>query len=57
MDEELKALERKTRDKLTMYGALHSRSAVQRLNLARKSERRGLIRIEKTVKAERNNLA
>ena len=41
-DEELKALDRKTREKLTMYGALHPNSDVHRLYFTRKNEREDL---------------
>ena len=55
-DEELKALDRNTRKKLTMYGALHPKSDVHRLYLTRKNRGRRLIGIEKCIKRERNNL-
>ena len=56
-DEELKALGRKTRNKLIMYSALHPRSDVNRLYLSRKNGGRGLHEIEECVKVKRNNFA
>ena len=54
--EELKSLDRTTRKTLTMYGALHPKSDVDRLYVKRKEGGRGLINIEGCVKSEENNL-
>ena len=54
---ELKVLDRKTRKMMTLYGALHPKSDVDRVYLARQKGRRGLISCEMCVKAEENNLA
>ena len=53
---ELQELDRKTRKKLTMYGAFHPKSNVNRLYLTRKEGGRGLIGAEETVRSEENNL-
>ena len=42
-DDELRTLDRKPRQVLTMYGAFHLKSDVDRLNLARAKGRRALI--------------
>ena len=55
-DCELKTVDRKTRKILTMYGAFHPKSDVDRLYLNRKDGGRGLIRIEHCVRGEENNL-
>ena len=47
-DNELRTLDRKTRQILTMYGAFHLKSDVDRLNLARAKGRRALISCEVT---------
>jgi hypothetical protein len=54
--EELKWMDRKTRKYLTMYGALHPKSDVDRLYLPRKHGGRGLISCERCVKTEVNSL-
>ena len=54
--DELKVLDRKTR-KLTLYGALHPKSDVDGVYVARQKGLRGLISCEMCVKAEENNLA
>ena len=54
---ELKVLDRKTRKMMTLYGALHPKSDVDRVYLARQKGGRGLISCEMCVKAEENNLA
>ncbi|XP_074616678.1 uncharacterized protein LOC141876074 [Acropora palmata] len=54
--DELKVLDRKTRKMMTLYGALHPKSDVDRVYLARQKEGRGLISCEMCVKAEENNL-
>ena len=46
---ELEAIDRKTRKLLTMYGALHPKSDVDRLYIPRKEGGRGLISIEDCV--------
>ena len=45
-----------TRKTLTMYGALHPKSDIDRLYLKRKHGGRGLISIETCVRLEENNL-
>ena len=54
--DELKVLDRKTR-KLTIHGALHPKSDVDRVYAARQKGLRGLISCEMCVKSEENNLA
>lgn len=54
--DELDKLDRTTRKTLTMYGALHPKSDVDRLYLKRKDGGRGLISIESCVRMEENNL-
>ena len=53
---ELQQLDRKTRKKLTMYGAFHAKSNVNRLYLARQKGGRGLIGVEDTVRREEHSL-
>ena len=55
--DELKVLDRKTRKLMTLYGALHPKSDVDRVYVARQKGGRGLIICEMCVKAEENNLA
>jgi hypothetical protein len=55
-DGELKAIDRKTRKFLTMFGALHPKSDVDRLYLTRKRGGRGLIACERCIKSELNSL-
>ena len=47
---ELQVIDRKTRKFITMYGALHPKSDVDRLYIRRKEEGRGLISIEDCFK-------
>ena len=54
--DELKKMDRTTRKTLTMYGALHPKSDIDRLYLKRKYGGRGLISIETCVRSEENNL-
>ena len=54
--DELKKMDRTTRKTLTMYGALHPKSDIDRLYLKRKHGGRGLISIEMCVRSEENNL-
>ena len=54
--EELRSLDRKTRKLMTMFGALHPKSDVDRLYLARKRGGRGLMGCERCVQAEENSL-
>ena len=54
--DELKKVDKTTRKTLTMYGALHPKSGIDRLYLKRKHGRRGLISIEMCVRLEENNL-
>ena len=53
---ELQAIDRKTRKLLTIYGALHPKSDVNRLYIPRKGGRRGLIFIEDCVELARRSL-
>ena len=55
--EEMKKIDRATRKTMTMYGALHPKSDIDRLYLTRKKGGRGLIGCERCIKAEENNLA
>ena len=54
--EELKRMDRKTRKMMTMHGALHPKSDVDRLYLPRRRGGRGLIGCEACVKSEVNGL-
>ena len=54
--EELEALDRMTRKQLTLYGALHLRSDVDRLYVDRKVGGRGLVSVEDLVKHEEKQL-
>ena len=54
--DELKSLDRRTRKFLTMHGALHPKSDVDRVHLSREMGGRGLISCEGCVKMEENNL-
>ena len=53
---ELKSLDRTTRKTMTMYGAFHPKSDVDRLYLKRHEGGRGLISIEHCVRGEENSL-
>ena len=55
-NDELKKIDRQTRKMMTMYGALHPKSDVDRLYLPRKIGGRGLISCEKCIRAEENNI-
>ena len=50
--DELKKMDRTMRKTLTMYGALHPKSDIDRLYLKRKHVGRGLISIEMCVSSE-----
>ena len=50
-------MDTKTRKMMTLYGALHPKSDVDRVYVAREKGGRGLISCEMCVKAEENNLA
>ena len=52
--EELRSLDRNMRKYMTIYGALHPKSDVQRLYLGRKEGGRGLIGCEECVRGEEN---
>ena len=52
--DELKIMDRTTRKTLTMYGALHPKSDIDRLYLKRKHGGRGLISNETCVRSEEN---
>ena len=54
--DELKKMNRTTRKTLTMYGALHPKSDIDRLYLKRKHGGRGLISIEMCVRLDENDL-
>ena len=54
--DELKIMDRMTRNTLTIYGALHPKSDIDRLYMKRRHGGRGLISIEMCVKSEENNL-
>ena len=54
--DELKKMGRTTRKALAIYGALHSKSDIDRLYFKRKHGGRGLISIETFVRSEENNL-
>ena len=54
--DELKKMNRTTRKTLTMYGALHPKSDIDRLYFKRKHGGRGLISIEMCIRLEENNL-
>ena len=49
-------MDRTTRKTLTMYGALHPKSDIDRLYLKRKHEGKGVISIKMCVRSEENNL-
>ena len=55
-ESELKEIDRKSRKTLTMYGALHPQSDVDRLYIKRKEGGRGLISVERYVSDEENSL-
>ena len=52
----MRKIDRTTRKTLTMYGAFHPKSDIDRLYLKRKHGGRGLISIETCVRSEENNL-
>ena len=54
--DDLKQLDTSTRKTLTMYGAFHPRSDVDRLYVKRREGGQGLISVEACVKLEENNL-
>ena len=55
--DELKVLDRETREMMTLYDALHPKSDVDRVYVARQKGGRGLISSEMCVKGEENKLA
>ena len=55
-ESELKDVGRKSRKTMTMYGALHPRSDVDRLHIKRKEGFRGLMSVELCVREEENSL-
>ena len=55
-ESELNSIDRKTRKTLTMYGAMHPKSDVDRLYITRKEGGRGLCCIEYSVRGEENSL-
>ena len=54
--DELKELDRKTRNFLLMHKGLHPKSDIDRLYVRRKEGRRGLVSCKSTVGREENNL-
>ena len=54
---ELQTIDRKTRKKLSMYGAMHIRDSVDRLDCSRREGGRGLSGLCAYVKAKENSLA
>ena len=54
-ESELKEIDRKSRKTMTMYGALHLKSDVDRLYIKRKEGGRGLISVERCVSDEGNS--
>ena len=55
-ESELKEIDRKSRKTMTMHGALHPKSDVDRLYIKRKEGGRGLISVERCVSDEENSL-
>ena len=55
-ESELKNVDRKSRKTMTMYGALHPKSDVDRLYIKRKEGARGLMSVECCVREEENSL-
>ena len=53
---DLKDVDRKSRKTMTIYGALHLKSDVDRLYVKRKEGGRGLMSVERCVKEEENSL-
>ena len=53
---ELKDVYRKSRKTMTMNGALHPKSDVDRLYIKRKEGDRGLVRVERCVREEENSM-
>ena len=53
---ELKDLDIKSRKTMTIYGGLHPKSDVDRLNVKRKEGGRGLITVERCIREEENSL-
>ena len=54
--EDIRAMDRKTRKTMTMFGALHPKSDIHRIYLPRKMGGRGLISCEDCITSEENNL-
>ena len=55
-ENELKDVDRKLRKTITMYGALHPQSDVDRLHIKRKEGGRDLMSVECCVREEENSL-
>ena len=55
-ESKLKNVDRKSRKTMTMYGALHPKSDVDRLYIKRKEGGRGLMSVEHCVREEENSL-
>ena len=56
-ESELKDMDRKSRKTMTIYGALHPKSDVERLYIKRKRRGRGLMRVKRCVREEENSLS
>ena len=54
--DELKSFDRRTRKSMTMHGALHPKSDVDRIYVSRKMGGRGLVSCEGCIRMEENNL-
>ena len=54
--EEIQRMDRKTREMMTMYGALHPESDVERIYVQRDKGRRELIRCENCIRSKENKL-
>ena len=55
--DDLKSLHRRTRKFMTMYGALHPKSDIDRVYLSREMRGRGLISCEGCIRMEESSLA
>ena len=55
-ESELKDLDRKSRKTITMYGAFHPKSDLDRLYIKRKEGGRGLMSVERCAREEQNSL-
>ena len=55
--DELRTMDRMTRDIMTMHGALHPKSDVDRVYVSQNNRGRGLANVEMYARTEDNNLA